>query len=116
MSNVMRETIRLVPTLATARVVRSWVGWFEMTPDDLPIIENVGGITGLFICAGFSGHGFALSPAIGRLMASLMWDGVATHPIDELGLARFKEERTAAAQDDDSPLARLGRLTAQGLH
>ena len=116
MSNVMRETIRLVPTLATARVVRSWVGWFEMTPDDLPIIENVGGITGLFICAGFSGHGFALSPAIGRLMASLMWDGVATHPIDELGLARFKQERTAAAQDDDSPLARLGRLTAHGLH
>jgi sarcosine oxidase, subunit beta len=115
-SNVMRETVRLVPSLATARVVRGWVGWFEMTPDDLPIIEQPEGIAGLYVCAGFSGHGFALSPAIGRLMAALMLDGHATHPIDELGLARFGQERAAGAHDDDSPIARLGRLTAEGLH
>ena len=115
--NIMRETIRLVPSLAAARVVRAWVGWFEMTPDDLPIIEAVDGIAGLFLCAGFSGHGFALSPAIGRLMAGLMLDGVATHPIGELGLSRFSRENVAGAHDDDgSPIARLGRLTAQGLH
>lgn len=117
MSNIMRETIRLVPTLSTARVVRAWVGWFEMTPDDLPIIEASEGITGLYLCAGFSGHGFALSPAIGRLMASLILDGRATHPIDELGLSRFSRENIVGAHDDDgSPIARLGRLTAQGLH
>jgi sarcosine oxidase subunit beta len=115
-ANIMRETIRLVPTLATARVVRAWVGWFEMTPDDLPIIENLGGITGLYLCAGFSGHGFALSPAIGRLMSNLMLDGVATHPIDELGLARFSQDRAVDPHEDDGPIARLGRLTAQGLH
>lgn len=115
MSNIMRETIRLVPTVASARVVRAWVGWFEMTPDDLPIIESVDGIEGLFLCAGFSGHGFALGPAIGRLMARLLLDGQATHPIEELGLARFKQpvERTP---EDDTPIARLGRLTAEGLH
>lgn len=114
--NIMRETIRLVPSLAEARVVRAWVGWFEMTPDDLAIIEPVEGIEGLFLCAGFSGHGFALAPAIGRLMSRLMLDGQATHPIDELGLARFKRPKTATAPEDDSPIARLGRLTAQGLH
>ena len=116
-SNIMRETIRLVPSLVSARVVRAWVGWFEMTPDDLPIIEAVDGVAGLFLCAGFSGHGFALSPAIGRLMAGLMLDGQATHPIEELGLSRFGRENITGAHDDDgSPIARLGRLTAQGLH
>lgn len=115
MANIMRETIRLVPTLASARVVRAWVGWFEMTPDDLAIIEAVDGIEGLFICAGFSGHGMALGPAIGRLMAGLMLDGQATHPIDELGLDRFQRKRVPEAHED-SPIARLGRLTAEGLH
>lgn len=117
LSNIMRETIRLVPTLSAARVVRAWAGWFEMTPDDLPIIGPLPGIDGLYVCAGFSGHGFALGPAIGRLVAALILNGAATHPIDELGLDRFAH--TAAAKEAHEPptlVSRLGRLTAEGLH
>jgi sarcosine oxidase subunit beta len=115
-SNIMRETIRLVPTLASARVVRSWTGWFEMTPDDLPVITELTDTKGLFICAGFSGHGFALAPAIGRLMASLILDGKATHPIDELGLDRFDTmQGHGKAREAESVISRLGRLTADGL-
>ena len=115
-SNVMRETIRLVPTLDSARVVRSWTGWFEMTPDDLPIITELPDAKGLFICAGFSGHGFALAPAIGRLMAALILDGEATHPIDELGLDRFDSmQGHGKGREAESVIARLGRLTADGL-
>ena len=115
-SNIMRETIRLVPSLAAARVVRSWTGWFEMTPDDLPIITEVPAAEGLFICAGFSGHGVALAPAIGRLMAALILDGEATHPIDELGLDRFDVmQGHGKPREAESVIARLGRLTAEGL-
>ncbi len=115
-SNIMRETIRLVPALASARVVRSWTGWFEMTPDDLPIIMAMPDHKGLYICAGFSGHGFALAPAIGRLMASLILTGQATHPIDELGLDRFTAgPGHARPHDADTVISRLGRLTAEGL-
>lgn len=116
MSDIMRETIRLVPSLHAARVVRAWTGWFEMTPDDLPIIDRVAGIDGLFVCGGFSGHGFALGPAIGRLMANFILDGEATHPIDELGLGRFASSRQAAPEHEPASLiSRLGRLTADGL-
>ena len=116
-SNIMRETIRLVPTLHSARVVRGWTGWFEMTPDDLPIIEEMPGFEGLFVCAGFSGHGFAMAPAIGRLMSALLLDGQATHPIDELGLGRFASAGERQAEHEPASLiARLGRLTAAGLH
>jgi sarcosine oxidase, subunit beta len=115
-SNIMRETIRLVPTLASARVVRAWTGWFEMTPDDLPVIMEMPDHMGLYICAGFSGHGFALAPAIGRLMAHLILDGRATHPIDELGLDRFAAGAPARTHAPESVISRLGRLTAEGLH
>ncbi|MCC7045462.1 MAG: FAD-binding oxidoreductase [Alphaproteobacteria bacterium] len=113
--NIMRETVRLVPALATARVVRAWVGWFEMTPDDLAIVQAVEEVPGLYICAGFSGHGFALGPAIGRLMASLIAEGRATHPIEEFGMARFKNKTASSRQEDEGAIARLGRLTAEGL-
>jgi sarcosine oxidase subunit beta len=116
MTNIMRETIRLVPTLASARVVRAWTGWFEMTPDDLPVITEMPDASGLFICAGFSGHGFALAPAIGRLMATLILDGQPTHPIDELGLDRFNGMKgRARTREAESVISRLGRLTADGL-
>lgn len=116
MSNIMRETIRLVPTLQAARVVRAWTGWFEMTPDDLPIVDRIAGIDGLFVCGGFSGHGFALGPAIGRLMANFILDGQATHPIDEFGLGRFAAPGRAAPEHEPASLiARLGRLTADAL-
>ncbi|MBV9785078.1 MAG: FAD-binding oxidoreductase [Acidisphaera sp.] len=117
MSNIMRETIRLVPTLASAPVVRAWTGWFEMTPDDLPVITEIPDHRGFYICAGFSGHGFALAPAIGRLMAHLILDGAATHPIDAFGLDRFAgAQRDAREHTPASVISRLGRLTAEGLH
>ena len=115
-SNVMRETVRLVPTLASVRVVRAWTGWFEMTPDDLGIIEPVATIQGLYVCAGFSGHGFALGPAVGKLMAQLMLDGTPTHPIDGFSSARFSNRSEAPVHQTDSLIARLGRLTAEGLN
>jgi sarcosine oxidase subunit beta len=116
MSSIMRETIRLVPTLASARVVRAWTGWFEMTPDDLPVIMEMPAFKGLYICAGFSGHGFALAPAIGLLMATLILEGKPTHPIDELGLDRFDSPQGRVREHQaETIISRLGRLTADGL-
>src|SRR6185503_17057 len=57
-------------SLETARALaRGWAGLEAFTPDDLPVIGPVPGLDGLVIAAGFSGHGFALTPAIGNLLA-----------------------------------------------
>ena len=50
---------------------RSWAGLEAFTPDALPIIGGVPGLAGVFVAAGFSGHGFALSPAVGDILARL---------------------------------------------
>ena len=64
------ETARAVyPPLTGRALARSWAGLEAFTPDALPIIGPVPGIDGLLIATGFSGHGFALSPAVGDILA-----------------------------------------------
>jgi sarcosine oxidase subunit beta len=66
------ETARAVfPPVGECGLARSWAGLEAFTPDDLPILGPVPGISGLLVAAGFSGHGFALSPMIGDILARL---------------------------------------------
>jgi sarcosine oxidase subunit beta len=72
------ETARAVyPPLAGRALTRGWAGLEAFTPDDLPMIGPVAGIEGLVIAVGFSGHGFALSPMIGDVLARLALGGEA---------------------------------------
>ena len=69
-----------------------YAGLYTSTPDSPPVIDKVEGIDGLYICTGFSGHGFKLSPMVGVLMAELMLDGQATTiDISPLRMSRFRE-------------------------
>jgi sarcosine oxidase subunit beta len=74
------ETARAVyPALAGRALARKWAGLEAFTPDALPIIGPVPGIEGLLVAVGFSGHGFALSPVIGDLLARLASGGQVLH-------------------------------------
>ncbi|WP_037317020.1 NAD(P)/FAD-dependent oxidoreductase [Ruegeria halocynthiae] len=61
-----------VPALEQAEIVQSWAGMIDVTPDAVPVISGVEDIPGMFIATGFSGHGFGIGPAAGRLMADLV--------------------------------------------
>jgi sarcosine oxidase subunit beta len=53
-------------------------------------------VEGLFLIAGFSGHGFMHGPIAGQLMAELIADGRAsTIDISPLSLDRFARGETA---------------------
>jgi glycine/D-amino acid oxidase-like deaminating enzyme len=66
------EVARAVyPPLVTRTVARSWAGIEAFTPDYLPVLGPVRGLDGLLVAAGFSGHGFALVPAVGDVLARL---------------------------------------------
>jgi sarcosine oxidase subunit beta len=65
---------------------------YAITPDWHPILDRLPGIEGAYCAVGFSGHGFKLSPVVGRLMAELVIDGRAQAlDIAPLRLARFAE-------------------------
>ncbi len=57
--------------LAARTVTRSWAGIEAFAPDDLPVLGPVPGIGSLLVAAGFSGHGFALVPTVGDVLARL---------------------------------------------
>src|SRR5947199_329856 len=75
---------------ARLEIVDSWSCYYAMPPDDHPIVGAVPGVAGLYIAAGFSGHGFMHAPATAQLVVEEMLDGRA-HTIDigDLSLERF---------------------------
>ena len=78
LEKVTRTALDRLPVLGDAGIAHAWAGLYEMTPDAMPIIGPAQAVEGLFIVAGFSGHGFQHSPAAGRVLAEMIVKGVAT--------------------------------------
>jgi glycine/D-amino acid oxidase-like deaminating enzyme len=57
--------------LAGRAVAKSWAGIEAFMSDDLPVLGPVPGVEGVLVAAGFSGHGFALVPTVGDVLARL---------------------------------------------
>ncbi len=77
------------------KITDQWSCNYEMTPDDHPIVGAVPGTPGLYIAAGFSGHGFMHAPATAQLIVEEMLDGRATLlDIADLSIERFRSGRT----------------------
>jgi len=57
------------PKYEEAGIASSWTGVYDVTPDWNPVLGSLPGIDGLVVGYGFSGHGFKLSPTVGRVLA-----------------------------------------------
>lgn len=60
------------PVFEKAEIAQRWAGYIDVTPDAVPVISAVDSIPGFHIATGFSGHGFGIGPAAGRLMADIV--------------------------------------------
>jgi sarcosine oxidase subunit beta len=81
------------PGFADAAISSSYAGCYDVTPDWNPVISTTG-LDGLVVAAGFSGHGFKIAPAVGRLVADLVVDGHSNDPRiphSDFRLSRFDE-------------------------
>jgi sarcosine oxidase subunit beta len=75
LEEIIERASRRVPKLENAEVMRGVTGVYDMTPDSRPLLGEISGVVGLYVCAGFSGMGFKISPAIGLVMSELLLDG-----------------------------------------
>jgi sarcosine oxidase subunit beta len=74
-------------------LVRGHAGIYFVTPDRYPILGESPEAPGLFLASGFS-HGFKVSPAIGKAIATRLVHGPGfAAELDEFGLSRFAEGR-----------------------
>ena len=89
MRNIAARVAELFTRAAHARVIRSWAGIIENTPDGRPVIERMASPDNLVI-ATLSSIGFGLSPATGHAVRDLVVDGVCGFAdLSSLRLARF---------------------------
>ena len=63
------QIARRMPSFSDAALVDSWVGAYDITPDWNPVLGKPAGWEQLVLAYGFSGHGFKLAPAVGRILA-----------------------------------------------
>ena len=66
------------PTQENATLRSGYTGVYDCSPDLQPLLGPIDEIPGLHVAAGFSGHGFKLSPVVGELIAEKIIDGQTT--------------------------------------
>ncbi|MEX3816318.1 NAD(P)/FAD-dependent oxidoreductase [Paraburkholderia sp. BR13439] len=81
------------PAYETAGIASSWTGVYDVTPDWNPVLGALPGIDGLVVGYGFSGHGFKLSPTVGKILAQ----AALGRPID-VSLKPYSIERFATGE------------------
>jgi glycine/D-amino acid oxidase-like deaminating enzyme len=84
---------RRIPAFAEAGLAHSWTGVYDVTPDWNPVLGPLPGIDGLHVAFGFSGHGFKLSPMVGRIVAQAALGQVPDLPLAPYSIERFAQGR-----------------------
>lgn len=85
--HVMEAAVALMPMIGKARVLRSWGGIMDMSPDGSPIIDHTG-IEGLYLNCGWCYGGFKAVPGSGYVTAHLIAQD-RPHPV----AARYRLNR-----------------------
>src|SRR5439155_18135196 len=87
----------LLPAVGEQRIARKWCGLEAQSIDVIPFIGAVPAHPGLTVAVGFSGHGFAIAPAVGRAVADQL-AGRPTPELDGLSPARIARLDPAAVE------------------
>jgi glycine/D-amino acid oxidase-like deaminating enzyme len=66
-----KSLVAAFPSFAAMKIEQHWAGLIDVTPDAVPVISGVDALPGFIVATGFSGHGFGIGPAAGRLAADL---------------------------------------------
>ncbi len=78
-----------MPALARAVPRGGWAGIYDDTPDYHPVLDRLPGYEGLYCAAGFSGHGFKLSPLVGQWMVHYILTGNKPDDMQHFACDRF---------------------------
>lgn len=88
LSDSAKTATSLFPIMRTAKIVRCWAGIEGEMPDKIPVI-GPGTTEGVYHAFGFCGHGFAISPIVGKILADIITTGNSEIPIDAFSVDRF---------------------------
>lgn len=91
---VAERFVRRCPPMEHSQSRGGFASLYAVTPDWHPIVDEVPPQSGMYVCSGFSGHGFKLGPAVGLMTADL----VTGEPKPRFGAQLFRLDRFAKGE------------------
>jgi sarcosine oxidase, subunit beta len=92
LQDLARHSLELFPQLERARLLRSWAGLCDLSPDYSPILGETD-VDNFFVSAGWGTYGFKAAPIVGKTLAELVATGTTPELIAPFKLERFYEDR-----------------------
>jgi sarcosine oxidase subunit beta len=92
LQDLTRHTLELFPQLEHARLLRSWAGLCDISPDYSPILGRTE-VENFHISAGWGTYGFKAAPIVGKTLAQLVATGSTPELIEPFALERFYTDR-----------------------
>ena len=83
-----RHVLELFPQLEQVKVLRSWTGLCDLSPDYSPILGQTE-VEGFHVSAGWGTYGFKAAPIVGTTLAELVATGRTPDLIAPFALERF---------------------------
>lgn len=90
-SNAMANLQKVFPQIKQVDIVDTWAGDIDVTPDAVPVIDQFDSPKHFFVATGFSGHGFAMGPVVGKVLADWITTGQPSIPLAGMELSRFED-------------------------
>lgn len=86
----LAQAVTVYPCLEGTQISEADASRLEtFSVDGIPIIDKVAGIENLFYGTGWSGHGWAIAPAVARLLADWAWNGARPELLRPFAYGRF---------------------------
>jgi len=92
LQDVSRHALELFPQLERARILRTWAGLCDLSPDYSPILGQTE-VEGFHVSAGWGTYGFKAAPIVGQSLAELVATGRQPELIEPFRLERFYEDK-----------------------
>ena len=88
LQEVSRHALELFPQLERARILRSWAGLCDLSPDYSPILGKTE-VEGFHVSSGWGTYGFKAAPIVGVTLAELVASGKTPDLIAPFAMERF---------------------------
>lgn len=95
--DVLASAKTLHPRLDGVEIAETWGGLIDVLPDEIPVVDEPAGWSGLVIATGLSGHGFGIGPGVARLVVQRIEGEAPLVDTKPFAYTRFGRKSKAAA-------------------
>ena len=89
LKSIRKNLDDIFPQLKDCKIVESWAGMVETSPDVVPVMCEHDELPGFYIATGLSGHGFGIGPGAGKALAAMLTGDDVGIDMSPFRLSRF---------------------------